>query len=58
LLLEEAAAYARQAIGEQVLAEAREAGAIEPHLEFEQLPDGTDSYRLRASAVGNPRLGG
>lgn len=56
-VLAEAIAYARQSIGEQAMAEAQAAGAVEPHLEFEQLPDGTESYRLRAKAIGNPRLG-
>lgn len=55
--LEEALTYARQAAGEQVMHEARQTGAADPHVEFEQLPDGAESYRLRARAIGNPRLG-
>jgi N-methylhydantoinase A/oxoprolinase/acetone carboxylase beta subunit len=51
---EEAAAYARKAIGEQAAAEAKRAGAVDVHLEFEQIPDGAESYRLRARAIGNP----
>ena len=50
---EEASAYARKVIGEQAVAEARQAGAVEVHLEFEQIPDGAESYRLLARAIGN-----
>ena len=56
--LEEALDFARQTTGDQALAEARESGAVDPHLEFEQLPDGTESYRIRAKVIANPRLGG
>jgi N-methylhydantoinase A/oxoprolinase/acetone carboxylase beta subunit len=55
--LEDAVDYARQALKAQVLAAAEAAGAADPHLEMEQLPDGAESYRLRALAMGNPRLG-
>jgi len=55
--LNEALAHAREVVGQQALTEAQAAGAVEPHVEFEQLADGPDSYRLRARAVGNPRLG-
>ena len=55
--LDEALAYARQTIGRQMLEQAQAAGAQEPHLEFEQLSDGVESYRLRARAIGSPRLG-
>ncbi|RME49851.1 MAG: hypothetical protein D6796_04210, partial [Caldilineae bacterium] len=54
--LEEALTHARQSLAEAVAAAARRAGTDEPHLQFEQLPDGADSYRLRATAIGNPRL--
>lgn len=50
---QEAIAYARKVIGEQVVADARQAGAVEVHLEFEQIPDGAESYRLMARAIGN-----
>jgi N-methylhydantoinase A/oxoprolinase/acetone carboxylase beta subunit len=56
--LNEALDYARQTIGEQAFAEAQAAGAVEPRLEFEQLPDGAESYRLRVRAIANPRLSG
>ena len=55
--LEEAVDFARQALKTQVLAAAEASGAVEPHIEIEQLPDGAESYRLRALATGNPRLG-
>lgn len=53
---EEAVAYAKKAIGEQVVAEAKRAGAVDVHLEFEQIPDGAESFRLRVRAIGNPGL--
>lgn len=55
--LSEALDYARQIIGERAKDEALAAGAVDPHIEFEQLPDGAESYRLRARAIGNPQLG-
>ncbi|MCB9420495.1 MAG: hydantoinase/oxoprolinase family protein [Ardenticatenaceae bacterium] len=54
--LDEALDYARQTISQQALDAARQAGAVDPHLEICQLPDGAESYRLRASAIGNPDL--
>lgn len=54
--LEPALEFARATAGEKALARARESGTVDPHLEFEQLPDGGESYRIRARAVGNPRL--
>ncbi len=56
--LQEAVEGAREEIGEKAVAEARKAGATDPVLEVEQLPDGAESYRLRVRAVGNPELGG
>jgi N-methylhydantoinase A/oxoprolinase/acetone carboxylase beta subunit len=56
--LDEALEHAREALGEQALAEARAGGAVDPSLTFETLPDGAESYRLRARAIGSPRLGG
>jgi hypothetical protein len=29
---------------------------MDPQLEFEQLPDGAESFRIRARAMGSPRL--
>ena len=54
--LEPALEFAQRVAGEKALARARESGTVDPHLEFEQLPDGAESYRIRARAVGNPRL--
>ena len=54
--LELALEFARRIAGERVLARAKESGTVDPHLEFEQLPDGAENYRIRARAVGNPRL--
>ncbi|MEA2008618.1 MAG: hypothetical protein U9O54_05820, partial [Chloroflexota bacterium] len=56
-LLDKALAYAKKITGEKALEEARKIGVADPHLTYEQLPDGADSYRIRAQAVGNPRLG-
>lgn len=54
--IEDAMAYARQAIGDMVLEQARQAGAINPVLELEETPDGADSYRIRGTAIGNPKM--
>lgn len=54
--LSAALAATEQAIGEQAADEARAAGAVEPVLEFERLPDGAESYRLRVRAMGSPAL--
>ncbi|MGB7873899.1 MAG: hypothetical protein WBL25_05910, partial [Anaerolineales bacterium] len=54
--LEPALEYAQIITGEKALERAQASGASDPHLEFEQLADGAESYRIRASAVGNPRL--
>lgn len=48
--------YARKITGEKALARASASGTAAPHLELEQLADGAESYRVRARAVGNPRL--
>jgi N-methylhydantoinase A/oxoprolinase/acetone carboxylase beta subunit/drug/metabolite transporter (DMT)-like permease len=54
--LEAALEHARTITGERALKRARLSGAVNPHLEIDQLPDGVESYRIRARAVGNPRL--
>jgi len=54
--LEPALEYARRIIGEKALERAQVSGATDPHLDLEQLPDGAESYRVRARAVGNPHL--
>jgi len=55
--LESAINYARKTVGNLALMEAKAAGAVEPKLDFEELPDGAESYRLRVRAIGRPRLG-
>lgn len=54
--LDAAITAARQSLTEQAKAEIRQAGVDEPTLDFERLPDGAESYRLRVRAVGNPKL--
>jgi N-methylhydantoinase A/oxoprolinase/acetone carboxylase beta subunit len=55
--LESALSHAKEVIAAQAVRDAMAAGAIEPSVEIEQLPDGAESYRLRATAIGNPALG-
>ena len=54
--LDPAIEYAQKITGKKALARARISGAKDPLLEFEQLPDGAESYRIRARVVGSPRL--
>ncbi|MEA3351388.1 MAG: hypothetical protein U9Q82_12260, partial [Chloroflexota bacterium] len=54
---EQAIAFAQETTAEKALDRARTAGAINAHIELEQLPDGAESYRIRAKAIGNPKLG-
>ena len=53
--LEPALEYAQKIAGDKALARAIASGSMDPQLEFEQLPDGAESYRIRARAMGNPR---
>lgn len=55
--MEQAITYARDTIQRLVLSEAKSSGTVDPIVEFEELADGVDSYRLRATAIGNPNLG-
>lgn len=55
--LEPALDFARAEAKDQAEAEALRAGAVSPHTRVEDVPNGIDSYRIRARAVGNPRLG-
>jgi hypothetical protein len=48
--------YAQEITGKKALERAQVSGATDPYVEFEQLPDGAESYRIRAKAVGNPSL--
>ena len=56
--LEDALAQARALSEERALGAALRSGADNPQAVVEQLTDGLDTYRVRAKAVGNPRLTG
>lgn len=56
--LEPAMEFARAEAKRQAEAEAVRSGAVLPHTRVEDVPNGVDSFRVRARAVGNPRLGG
>jgi len=55
--LEQALEYARAATSKVALSEAIGSGAANPQLLFETKPDGPDSYRVIARAIGTPALG-
>lgn len=52
----DARACARQLCHERALQNALRSGAHEPQILLEESPDGLDTYRVRARAVGSPRL--
>jgi N-methylhydantoinase A/oxoprolinase/acetone carboxylase beta subunit len=54
--LDEALGHARALSQERALGGAIRAGADNPQVTIEELTDGLDTYRIRAKAVGNPRL--
>jgi N-methylhydantoinase A/oxoprolinase/acetone carboxylase beta subunit len=54
--LEEALAYAREQARERARGAALRSGAENPQVTVEQVPEGLDTYRIRAKAMGNPRL--
>ena len=54
--LEVAMARARQWSRDRALEGAVEAGADSPEVLVEEIVTGMDSYRIRAKALGNPRL--
>lgn len=54
--IENALEHARQVTGDMAAEQARQAGAQDLHIEYEQIPDGAESYRLRARAIGTPSL--
>jgi N-methylhydantoinase A/oxoprolinase/acetone carboxylase beta subunit len=54
--LSDALAYAHALSQERALGAAIRSGADNPHVTVEELTDGLDTYRIRAKAVGNPRL--
>ena len=54
--MEEAMACARTVGRKRALREAAQSGAHNPEVMIEELTDGLDSYRIRARALGSPRL--
>ena len=54
--LAEALACARDLSQERALGAALRSGAEKPEVTVEELTDGLDTYRIRAKAIGNPRL--
>lgn len=55
--VEPALEYAREKLGSIARQEAERAGAEDINVEVAQIEQGADSYRLRATAIGTPRLG-
>ena len=56
--LEDALNKARKIAGENALSAALRSGADNPQVDIEMIQDGMDSYRIKARAVGKPRLEG
>ena len=56
--LNDALAHARKLSHERALGAAIRAGADDPHVTIEEMTDGLDTFRIRAKAIGNPRLTG
>jgi len=54
--LDEALSFARRFSQERALSAALRSGADNPQVVVEETNDGLDTYRIRAQAVGNPRL--
>jgi N-methylhydantoinase A/oxoprolinase/acetone carboxylase beta subunit len=54
--LGDALAHARSVSEERALGAALRSGADNPQVTVEQMTDGLDTYRIRAKAIGNPRL--
>ena len=54
--LDTALAHARELSRERALGAALRSGADNPEVTIEEQTDGLDTYRVRAKAVGNPRL--
>jgi N-methylhydantoinase A/oxoprolinase/acetone carboxylase beta subunit len=54
--LSDALAQARTLSRERALGAAIRSGADNPQVTVEELSDGLDTYRIRAKAIGNPRL--
>jgi N-methylhydantoinase A/oxoprolinase/acetone carboxylase beta subunit len=56
--VDDALAHARLLGRERALGAALRSGADNPQVVIEELADGLDTYRIRAKAMGNPRLAG
>jgi N-methylhydantoinase A/oxoprolinase/acetone carboxylase beta subunit len=54
--LNDALAYARELSQERALGAAIRSGALDPQVTVKEESDGLDTYRIRAKAMGNPRL--
>jgi N-methylhydantoinase A/oxoprolinase/acetone carboxylase beta subunit len=54
--LDTALAHARELSRERALGAALRSGADNPQVVVKELTDGLDTYRIRAKAIGNPRL--
>ncbi|MBC8505698.1 MAG: hypothetical protein H8D34_12615, partial [Chloroflexi bacterium] len=54
--IDEALNFARQFSQERALSAALRSGADNPQVTIDEANDGLDTYRIRAQAVGNPRL--
>jgi N-methylhydantoinase A/oxoprolinase/acetone carboxylase beta subunit len=54
--LSEALAHARELSRERALGAALRSGADNPQVAIEEETDGLDTFRIRAKAIGNPRL--
>jgi hypothetical protein len=55
--MEQALAFAKEITREKALVQARDAGAVDAHVEIDEIVDGAESFRIRAKAIGNPELG-
>jgi N-methylhydantoinase A/oxoprolinase/acetone carboxylase beta subunit len=55
---EDALTHAHKLSREGAAAAALRAGATQPQVTIEEVIDGLDTYRIRAKAIGNPRLAG
>jgi hypothetical protein len=54
--LEKALDAARADLAQRAESELRQAGAVDPVLDFECVPDGAESYRVRVRGMANPAL--
>ncbi len=56
--LDDALDFARKKCREKAISSALQAGADHPEVSMHELSDGIDTYRIRAQAMGKPRLSG